>query len=298
VPSDTHLLLVLPYPAGTAFVIEALPNSWCARWCGCKTTFRQVGSADAVRAGGGDLYHFDGRFLYVRVVQTPNTFEGVDGFDECDGARTWQVPDLQHEALTHGGASIQSTTVFETITITANCAPASNGSLYCAHQPLGASQPAEGTGGGGGADLESAVPAAAICPPFTELNGSYDTCSEADGGEGWSSEEPAGTTQVAVDPSTVGPDSTEGCNFQCKAGLRGKRPLVASGAEPPPPAPTAAPTAAPTPAPTPAPTTAKAQSLSCGAMWDQCAGENWEGSTCCESGSKCEFINMWYSQCK
>jgi len=35
----------------------------------------------------------------------------------------------------------------------------------------------------------------------------------------------------------------------------------------------------------------------CGAKWAQCGGMNWNGATCCESGSTCTFSNDWYSQC-
>jgi hypothetical protein len=35
----------------------------------------------------------------------------------------------------------------------------------------------------------------------------------------------------------------------------------------------------------------------CSSIWGQCGGQNWAGSTCCVSGSKCVFANQWYSQC-
>ena len=168
VPSTSHLVLVLPYPAGTKFTIKALPNSWCSGYCECGTTFRKVNSADAVRDGGGDLYHFDGKFLYIRVVQTPSTFN-THGFAECDGDRTWSPPDLTWEALSYDETYIQARAKFETITIKANCKPASGGSLYCAH--------------GGSKAEESAVPSAAICPASTALRGTYDACTYSNGNE-------------------------------------------------------------------------------------------------------------------
>ncbi|KAF6835001.1 Cellobiohydrolase II [Colletotrichum musicola] len=35
----------------------------------------------------------------------------------------------------------------------------------------------------------------------------------------------------------------------------------------------------------------------CGAAWDQCGGNNWNGAKCCASGSSCVVTNEWYSQC-
>merc|ERR1712037_475114 len=48
-------------------------------------------------------------------------------------------------------------------------------------------------------------------------------------------------------------------------------------------------------APAPAPTTTP--SNPCAGFWDQCGGQDWSGSTCCEPGSTCHFVNQWYSQC-
>jgi len=48
-------------------------------------------------------------------------------------------------------------------------------------------------------------------------------------------------------------------------------------------------------APPPAPTTTP--SPPCGGEWDQCGGQDWSGSTCCETGYTCHFNNPWYSQC-
>jgi uncharacterized protein YkwD len=35
----------------------------------------------------------------------------------------------------------------------------------------------------------------------------------------------------------------------------------------------------------------------CGALWDQCGGNEWEGLTCCDAGLKCNKLSKWYSQC-
>lgn len=36
---------------------------------------------------------------------------------------------------------------------------------------------------------------------------------------------------------------------------------------------------------------------SCAKLYYQCGGRNWDGPTCCESGSKCQIQNEWYHQC-
>jgi len=35
----------------------------------------------------------------------------------------------------------------------------------------------------------------------------------------------------------------------------------------------------------------------CSSRYAQCGGTNYQGPTCCQSGSKCVFINEYYSQC-
>jgi len=35
----------------------------------------------------------------------------------------------------------------------------------------------------------------------------------------------------------------------------------------------------------------------CAAKWGQCGGQGYNGPTCCQSGSSCQFVNNWYSQC-
>lgn len=39
------------------------------------------------------------------------------------------------------------------------------------------------------------------------------------------------------------------------------------------------------------------QSTTCAALYAQCGGTSWSGSTCCASGSVCTYSNAFYSQC-
>ncbi|KAL2107951.1 hypothetical protein VUR80DRAFT_4446 [Thermomyces stellatus] len=36
----------------------------------------------------------------------------------------------------------------------------------------------------------------------------------------------------------------------------------------------------------------------CAAKWGQCGGQGWTGPTCCQSGSTCNPVSTWYSQCQ
>ena len=36
----------------------------------------------------------------------------------------------------------------------------------------------------------------------------------------------------------------------------------------------------------------------CQKLYEQCDGQRWSGSKCCEAGLSCTFISEWYSQCQ
>jgi len=56
------------------------------------------------------------------------------------------------------------------------------------------------------------------------------------------------------------------------------------------------PTNTPVPVPTPTPTPTSNPG-NCAARYGQCGGQGWSGATCCQSGSACQAVNQWYSQC-
>ncbi|KAG1040888.1 hypothetical protein G6F43_012204 [Rhizopus delemar] len=43
--------------------------------------------------------------------------------------------------------------------------------------------------------------------------------------------------------------------------------------------------------------TEMASAAECSKLYGQCGGKNWNGPTCCESGSTCKVSNDYYSQC-
>merc|ERR1712232_377056 len=75
------------------------------------------------------------------------------------------------------------------------------------------------------------------------------------------------------------------------------------------PTPSTAPTPYPSPHPTPHPVPSasptpeltsrpSSDSSNCNMLWAKCGGKGWNGATCCKSGSVCERLNPWYSQCR
>jgi hypothetical protein len=82
--------------------------------------------------------------------------------------------------------------------------------------------------------------------------------------------------------------------------VQGPTPTLCAGSTP-----TAAPTSGThtTPAPTsgsqstPAPTSGSSSDGNCVALYGQCGGMMYSGSTCCQSGSSCQYQNPFYSQC-
>ena len=76
---QTHLFLAIPYPRGTSFVVSARAASWCTANTASKTCeldFTEVASVAAVEASIGNVYHFDGSYLYLRVIQFPANYLG------------------------------------------------------------------------------------------------------------------------------------------------------------------------------------------------------------------------------
>jgi len=51
--------------------------------------------------------------------------------------------------------------------------------------------------------------------------------------------------------------------------------------------------APPTPPPGPTPTPGN-----CADKWEQCGGDGWTGTTCCNGSCSCKAVNQWYSQCE
>eukprot|EP00986_Skeletonema_menzelii_P004199 scaffold1415_cov152-Skeletonema_menzelii.AAC.11 len=72
-PIETPMVLAIPYDSGTSFSITA-HAAWCSGQC--TETFISVNSVDHVRASQGNTYYFDAatKLLYVRIIQTPQTY--------------------------------------------------------------------------------------------------------------------------------------------------------------------------------------------------------------------------------
>jgi len=72
-PVETPMILAIPYESGTSFSITA-HAAYCSGTCA--ETFFAVNSVDHVRASQGNTYFYDEntKLLYVRIIQTPQTY--------------------------------------------------------------------------------------------------------------------------------------------------------------------------------------------------------------------------------
>jgi len=68
---------------------------------------------------------------------------------------------------------------------------------------------------------------------------------------------------------------------------------------PPPPAPSLPPPAPLPPMESPPPPSPSPPPSACSnAVWNQCGGQSYRGTSCCPTGTACTFDNTWYSQCR
>jgi len=143
---DTSLMLSLSYPPGTSFAITAYAASWCnTNWKQCEEAFQEVGSPEAVRASAGNTYHWDGSYLYVRLVQAnPN------------GWAEWSIEEEPTDPFVRDGITLPR---FDagSLVIDASCTPNPDAPAYCLHTPA----------------MVGAVPAACT-PPRQPV--AYDLC--------------------------------------------------------------------------------------------------------------------------
>eukprot|EP01132_Coremiostelium_polycephalum_P011403 gene11403-13968_t len=107
IPYGHHILLAMPYPAGTTFSISA-------SFYEISRTYTPASSLSQLRSGAGDQYFFDGTNLYVKLVDLTATGSSEEYF-ERNGVRIYGV---------NWGLYVH---------ITANCPGASNG--FCPVTP-------------------------------------------------------------------------------------------------------------------------------------------------------------------
>jgi hypothetical protein len=106
------------------------------------------------------------------------------------------------------------------------------------------------------------------------------------GGENWS-----GATCCSTGYYCETDQAAQGINrwyHQCRAGSTPPAPAPAPATPAPAPA---------TPAPSPPPA-APAACTSPAGSWQQCGGQGWTGTTCCDVGLSCNVENRWYHQCQ
>ena len=79
VAGGSTLMLAVSYPSGTEFQVTARMTSGCGSDQLCDVDFTEVDSPEDVRHSAGDVYSFDGTYLYLRVPSVFNQLAAKDG---------------------------------------------------------------------------------------------------------------------------------------------------------------------------------------------------------------------------
>ena len=159
---QTHLFLAIPYPLGTSFVLHARAATWCTANTASKTCeldFSEVSSVAEVEASIGNVFHFDGSYLYLRVIQTPANYLGTPDW------QLWDDVEMGSTAypFIRDGISLPRFSSEQYVLITANCTPSATDASFCAELPE-----------------ETSVPWPPECPTYFEMVG-YDQCCPRNG---------------------------------------------------------------------------------------------------------------------
>lgn len=118
VASHSHLMLYFQYPTGTTFEIRSFWD-WCSPsdTVNCHMLFQSAGSFAAVAEAAGDVYHFDGTHLALRVTQ-------MDGWDRALGfVGSWPSQPPTIAGFSRDGITIDSVGWNYKIEIVATCPP-------------------------------------------------------------------------------------------------------------------------------------------------------------------------------
>jgi len=135
-PIETPMILAIPYDSGTSFSITA-HAAWCSGES-CTETFFAVNSVDHVRASQGNTYYYDEvtKLLYVRIIQTPQTYLAdwriwnLDDLNAGGGPRTHAL-----DRFTFSGITLPSFAHGPYLQIEADCVEGSI-SGHCATTPI------------------------------------------------------------------------------------------------------------------------------------------------------------------
>ncbi len=133
-PIETPMILAIPYDSGTSFSITA-NAAWCSG--SCTETFFAVDSVEHVRASQGNTYYYDEatKLLYVRIIQTPQTYLAdwhiwnLDDLNEGGGPRTHAL-----DRFTFSGITLPSFAYGPYLQIEADCVEGAI-SGHCATTP-------------------------------------------------------------------------------------------------------------------------------------------------------------------
>ena len=189
VPFGDTLMLALAYPSTATLEVRAQVTQFCTPEDGylCDVALTDAGSIAAVRGGVGDTYHWDGTYLYLKLVSMARQTSGKRYLGTVDSGWT----EVDGDTFTRGGFSIpdRGGSRYQLV-VTATCDVSPTDDEFCA-----------------GAVAVDPPPA---CAP-TEVQGAIDECTAA-------VEEVPGQLPIviavphggALTPPTI-PDRAAGC---------------------------------------------------------------------------------------
>lgn len=131
VPLGDTLMLALAYPPTATLEVRATVTQWCNPDAGflCDLVLSDAGSVAAVRSGAGDTYHWDGTYLYLKLVSMARQPSGSRNLGTV--ASGWTP--TEGDTFTRGGLSIPDRGGAKyQLTVTATCDVSPTDDEFCA----------------------------------------------------------------------------------------------------------------------------------------------------------------------
>ena len=215
VAKDSTLMLAVAYPPGTNFTVQAAVSRWCNTGSGhlCEHTLTDAGSVAAVRHGAGDTYHFDGTYLYLKVVSMARQSTGPYylGTTETGWAEL-----ADGDTFTRAGISIYDRGNSRySLTVTADCTPSSADADYCSEAVAASAPPVVCPDGQVQVGIDMC---ASACGGDSDSDGTLD-CNDGCPADG-DKTEPGVCGCGVADTDTDGdgtPDCSDGCPLDSAA---------------------------------------------------------------------------------
>ena len=144
---SSPLMLAVPYPQGTGFIITAMVP-WCtpSLTYSCTEQFTPASSIAEVRYSQGNKYFYDNitNMLYVRIIMAPQTYTGDNLYSPTAKWHIWNTSDLNNkpydkrvhalDRYSFNGVTLAKYNTASYLQIDADCNPNSS-SKYCTNTP-------------------------------------------------------------------------------------------------------------------------------------------------------------------